>query len=37
VFTEARKGQWVAVVEMERGEVQEARVRDQASEVRGEN
>ncbi len=37
VYSEMRKGQWVAVVEMERGEVQEAEVGSQGSGVRGQN
>jgi hypothetical protein len=34
VFSEKRKGQWVAVIEMEREEMQNAEVRMQKSEVR---
>ena len=34
VFSEERKGQWVAVIEMERDEMQNAEVRMQKSEVR---
>ena len=35
VFSEARKGQWVAVVEMERAEIQEAEVGSQGIRAQG--
>src|SRR5579864_4289084 len=37
VFLEERKGQWVAVIEMERAEMQNAEVRSQNGEVRMQN
>jgi dolichyl-phosphate-mannose-protein mannosyltransferase len=37
VFSEERRGQWVAVIEMERAEMQNAEVRSQNGEVRMQN